>query len=77
MKTLWKEIYIKRVGVAVGNAYPVLSESHLAAVGTFVPLYTHMFTICHRSTQETWSHQGLVPSSLAHPEMQPLGRFRV
>ena len=71
------EVCVKRAGMAVGIAYPVLSESHLAAAGTFVPLYAHMFTICRRSTQEAWTLQGLVPGSLAHFEMQPLGRFRV
>jgi hypothetical protein len=69
--------FVCSIGVVTVVADSVLPDLHQPLYATFMQIHPYLFGVCKTSTQEAWTLQGLVPGSLAHPEMQPLGRFRV
>ena len=55
-----------------GPAHPSLSVDVVSRASTFLPLPSHLFSLCHRGCADPRHFQGQLARPAAHPSLSPL-----
>lgn len=64
----------KLVALRADIFLPVL---YLAYVATTLPLYSHMFAICHRGVTQAWTAERYMACRQEDMPLSPMGRMRI